>query len=114
MAEAQEVKLARVAGGVRAAEALRLVRDRGGAVFVVSETTSTPRLGAETAFTALSHASPGRGWNTIAVVWELVPARLGWDVSAAAAGGVDIAYEKPGGALNALVLREAAGSVRAI
>jgi len=45
---------------------------------------------------------------------EVVPAKLQWDVAPSANGDSEIAFGKPGGAINALMLRSASGTMRAL
>ncbi len=114
MAEMQKIQFTRVPGEAPAADSLRLMRDKGGVLLVVSRTTPTPPLGANTVFSAFAPASPGAPWSVLAQVHEVVPAQPAWDVAAGPDGRPEIVYEKPGGAINALILRNAAGETQPV
>src|SRR5579883_2753009 len=75
MAEMQKIQFTRVPGEAPAADSLRLMRDKGGVLLVVSRTTPTPPLGANTVFSAFAPASPGAPWSVLAQVHEVVPAQ---------------------------------------
>jgi hypothetical protein len=91
-----------------------VVRQKGAVFLVVSRTTSTPPLGAETTFAALDAVNPGGGWRSLASVHQIVPAQPAWDTGAGSGGQVQIVYEKAGGAINALALRAPSGETRVL
>ena len=96
------------------AQALRVVRSKGASSLVISQTTSTPPMGAQTVFLALQAGNPGAGWMNVAVVSEMVPAQPAWDAAADSRGSFQIVYERPGGAINALLLRAPSGETRTL
>jgi len=96
------------------ADTLRAVRHAGRAVLIVSRTTSTPPVGAQTTFASLEAANAAGGWINVASVRQIVPAQPAWDVAADSRGQFQIVYEKAGGAINALVVRAPTGDTRVL
>ena len=114
MAEIQKIEFTLVPGAPPAADALRLARDSKGVFLAVSKTASTPPMGASTTISALAPLGSGAKWSTIATLAEIVPAQPGWDICLALGDGPAIVHERPGGAINALLLRTAPGSAQAL
>lgn len=81
---------------------LRLIRIKDQAVALASHTTPLP-LGAQTEFRLLGLSSASPQWTTVAQVEELVPAEPKWD-AVDREGKLEIVYQRPGGAIDALML----------
>jgi hypothetical protein len=93
----------KVAGGeLISPGSLRLIRFKDRAVALASRTTPLP-LGAQTEFSQLGLSPAGAQWTAVAKIEELVPAEPKWDVISRA-GKLEIVYQRPGGAIDALML----------
>lgn len=110
----KEIEFKQLGGGYPGAETLRLIALKDGLTLVVSHTSSTPPLGAQTVFASMGVATPGGAWRNVATVNQIVPAQPDWDCAADAGGRVQIALERPGGAMNALELHLPSGEVRSL
>jgi hypothetical protein len=114
MAEMPKLQLVQLGGFVPQADGLRLASGRKGALVVLSKTEKDPVLGANTTFWGRSLADPNARWIELGTSREVVPAQPEWDVATAADGQPEIAFERHGGAINALALLSASGSTEAI
>lgn len=114
MVEIPKIKLTQLAGNAPAADALRMSRGKNGPILIVSHTVTSPVLGANTTFSARAALDPDGIWSTIATVSQMLPAQPKWDVAPATDGQLQIASEKPGGAINALMMLRRSGSTTAL
>jgi hypothetical protein len=113
MAEMRKIEFKEVAHAP-SADTLRLTRGQDGVYLAVSKTVAIAPVGASTTISAISLTASGSAWNTMATLGEVVPAVLKWDVTMAASGQPEIVYERPGGAVNALLHRNASGSTEGL
>jgi hypothetical protein len=113
MAEMQKIEFT-PAAGAPPADAIRLTRGKDGVFLFASKTASTPPMGARTTISAVAPGASRARWKTVATLDEMVPAQPIWDVTLAEGSQPDIVYERPGGAINALLLRRASGATEGL
>jgi hypothetical protein len=114
MIRTHNIDFKRPPGEVPQADVVRLARARDGVILVVSHTASDAIIGANTIFSALAIQSPSPSWGTFATLNELVPALPMWDVATDAHFKVQVVHERPGGAINAIMLRDSSGSEQSL
>lgn len=103
--ETNHIDFKEIAGSPHDAEALRLTRRKGAAVLIVSGTGSNPSGGAHVLFSmALAAATPAE-WRTALEATLVLPVRPRWDAAPDSTQQLEFAYERAGGATNALILQ---------
>jgi hypothetical protein len=114
MTNAHTIDFRQAPGKAPEAEVLRLAHGKDGIALFVSHTASDPIVGANTVFSALVPKSTSPRWHIITTLNQVVPAQPMWDVAPDASRGIQLAFEQPGGAINALLLRDPSGSQQSI